>query len=108
MNPFKSIAIIVKAFNNRYFTAKQDELDQKLRANALMLERRQKSRLQQQIEEIVTVLKSKKSVYAVKVEIAPDCVKYLSDIEKLCECKLICINMKESIYLVELDIQELA
>ena len=70
MNPFKALIIIVKAFNDRYNTSRQDEINQKLHAEALYQERRYKTLLQQQINEIITVMKRDSSVHAVKIEIA--------------------------------------
>jgi hypothetical protein len=105
MNIFKSIYIIVKAFNDRYLTSKQDELNQRLHASALITERRNRTALQNQLEEIVILLKRKPEIHAVKVEINEDCIPYLDDVLKVTECELTPLGNNQ--YLVELDEAEL-
>jgi hypothetical protein len=105
MNIFKSIYIIVKAFNDRYLTSKQDELNQKLHASALITERRNKTALQSQIEEIVVLLKRKPEIHAVKVEINEECIPYIDETLKTAECELTPLGNNQ--YLIELDEAEL-
>ena len=106
MNIFKSIGIIVRAANDRYAAQRRAVDLQRIQQESLLNERRIRSLLRKQLEEIVEVMRQDDNLLALKIEIAEECETYLDEALEGLECEITPLGEPHQ-YMIELEDDEL-